>query len=494
MKIITLPNGIWQFDPSFQLGPRGGFGAVFAGFSEKMGEVAIKEIALEAHREIRIADELFNRSYQNVIPIYDAGQDVETGMNYLVMARAEKSLQDEIRVSQRIDEQEAIAILLQIVTGLMEVPRLVHRDLKPGNILFHSGTWKITDFGIAKFVEESTSLQTLKDCLTPSYAAPEQWNLERPTSAVDVYALGCIAFAMLTGSPPFSGSSEDLKDQHLHHQPPIAKIPNPRLQTLIGLMLRKTPETRPTLERIKTLLEQLKNSAGNNPSNGLSALSIAAAKISVESAMKEAQKLSSKSEEDRRFSIAREGQEIMSQIVDTLFQRIQHYAPNAVAHTPSKQLGNYTFYPNRLISLSDAELAFDFTRFSTIPAKAFERSGWDVFTGVTVKVTQKSGKPYIWSANLWFTNLGKGQEYRWWEVAYMAHPFMRSQPKYEPYFVDNLSDADIAASPGMAHIQFGAKPKIVDDENIDEFCNRWADLLAKAAIGQISHPRSLPLD
>jgi serine/threonine-protein kinase len=494
MKTITLPYGVWQFDPTFPLGPRGGFGAVYAGFSEKGDSVAVKEINLEAHREIRIADELLNKNYQHVIPVYDAGQDADTGKNYLVMARAEKSLQDEIRASQQFGEQDAIAILYQIVTGLLEVPHLVHGDLKPGNILFHSGAWKIADFGIAKLVEDSTSLQTLNDCLTPSYAAPEQWNYQRPTNAVDIYALGCIGFALLTGSPPFSGTAEDLKEQHLHQPPPTMKITNLRLQTLIGIMLRKIPETRPSLERVKTNLEQIKRLDGPIPLNGLSALSMAAAKISEKASLEEAQKVSAKNEEERRYSIAQDAQAILSQIIASLFQKIQSHAPNADFYPTPKQLGKYTFFPNRLISLGQAELAFDFTRFSVVPAKAFVRSGWEVFTGAIAKVTQKSVKPYVWGANLWFTNLGKGQEYRWWEVTYMTNPLVNSHPEYEPYAVWEWSYADKAASPGMAQIQFGSKPKLVDYEYVDNFCNRWADLLAKATIGQLSYPRSLPLD
>lgn len=494
MKTITLPHGVWQFDPTLSLGPRGGFGAVFVGYSEKIGDVAVKELELEAHRELRIADELLSGRFHYIIPIYDCGQDTETGKNYLVMARAEKSLQDEIRASQRIGEQEAISILLQIVTGLLEVPHLVHRDLKPGNILFHSGTWKIADFGIAKFVEESTSLQTLKDFLSAPYAAPEQWNYERPTNAVDVYALGCIAFALITGSPPFSGSREDLREQHLHSQPPIAKITNPRLQTLIGMMLRKMPETRPKLERVKTLFEQMKSTEVISSSGALNAIALAAAKISEESGMEEAQQLLARSAQERRENISREARAIMFQIVETLFQRIRNYAPNAIVHESYKKIGKNLILPNPSISLDNAELVFDFTRFSKIPAKAFERSGWDVITGVIARVTQKTGEPYIWSANLWFTNLGKGQEYRWWEVSYMTHPLISSHPQHQPYAVEDLSDADIAASPVLAHIQFGSKPRIVDDEYVDDFCNRWSDLLAKAALGQLSYPRYLSLD
>jgi len=494
MNTIHLPNGIWQYDSTQKLGPRGGFGIVFAGYSEIMGEVAVKEITQEAQREIRIADELLNKKYQYVIPIYDAGQDTESGKNYLVMAKAQKSLQDEIKVKPKFEDHEAVSILLQIVNGLLEVPSLVHRDLKPGNVLFHSGVWKIADFGIAKFIEESTSLQTLRECLTPSYAAPEQWNLEHPTNAVDIYALGCIAFTLLTGTPPFLGTPEELKEQHLHHQPPISKIPNPRLQTLVGMMLRKTPVTRPSQERVKTQLEQLTNSGKNNSSGSLQKLSEAAAKIAEDSIEKEAYELSVKSTNERRRVIAYEAQDILSGIVDMLFQRILVNAPNSIVSTSSKNFGSYAPFPNRSISLGDAELSFNFVKFSSIPADAFKQSGWDVFAGAIVKVTQKAREPYVWSANLWYTNLGKGQEYRWWEVSYMANPLMRSHPKYEPYAEEDISNADLAASPIMAHVQFGSEPKLVDDEFVNSFCDRWIELLAKAVNGQLSSPSRLPID
>jgi hypothetical protein len=72
--------------------------------------------------------------------------------------------------------------------------------------------------------------------------------------------------------------------------------------------------------------------------------------------------------------------------------------------------------------------------------------------------------------------------------------FGSRNPKYEPYAVDELSLADRAASRVMDTIQFGAQPKLVDDEAIEQFCDRWANLLAKAAKGELRHPSRLPLD
>ena len=114
------------------------------------------------------------------------------------------------------DEVEAAVIMSDIARGLREVSDIVHRDLKPANILHHDGRWKIADFGIARLVGAVTSARTLKKALTPEYAAPEQWRGERATPATDVYALGCIGYALLTGSPPFACDTEvELGDQHL---------------------------------------------------------------------------------------------------------------------------------------------------------------------------------------------------------------------------------------------------------------------------------------
>lgn len=268
MQTITLPRGIWVYDPTKPLGTPGGFGAVYAGFSNEHGELAVKRLHISAndaaHREMRIATDLAGRKLANVIPVLDAGEDADSGAYFVVMPKAEKSLQAE--VTGGLQARDAARIMLDIVSGLIEVNDIVHRDLKPANILFHAGRWKVADFGIARFLEESTSLETLKGCLSPPYAAPEQWQFVRATPATDMYALGCIGYALLTGRPPFPGS--DFRDQHLHADP--AALPAgcpPRLQTLLSMMLRKSPSARPGLERVCTLLNEVIQTS-NPPGRG----------------------------------------------------------------------------------------------------------------------------------------------------------------------------------------------------------------------------------
>lgn len=192
MQTIRLERGEWSFDESDLLGPPGGFGEVFRG-TGPAGPVAVKRLKLSAgaasHREMKIGATLADRSLEHVVPIFDFGQDAESDRYFLVMPLCDYSLQDLLRREATLDPASAREAALAILAGLEEASDIVHRDLKPGNILFHDGRWKIADFGIAKFVEDATSLESLRTSLTPSYAAPEQWRGERPASATDIYAL-----------------------------------------------------------------------------------------------------------------------------------------------------------------------------------------------------------------------------------------------------------------------------------------------------------------
>lgn len=122
----------------------------------------------------------------------------------------------------------------------------MHRDLKPSNILLHEDVWKVADFGIAKFVADANSLNTLREYQTPAYAAPEQWRNERPTSATDVYALGCVITSLVTGHPPFGDDGDELRDKHLHAVPDRLERLPARISAFVSHMLRKEPSARPT--------------------------------------------------------------------------------------------------------------------------------------------------------------------------------------------------------------------------------------------------------
>lgn len=494
MIAIKLPHGIYQYDPEKPLGPRGGFGVVYKGFSEKYGDVAVKHIGFQANREITIASELLSGQFKHVIPMYDAGQDAESGNNYVVMAKAEKSLNDELIQKESFSENEVVSILTQIIEGLLEVPLLSHRDLKPGNILFHDNLWKIADFGIAKFIEDTTSIQTVNDCLTPQYAAPEQWEYKHATNALDIYSLGCVCYSLLTGDPPFQGTKEELRHQHLFYEPPRINGIDGRLTTIIYMMLRKSPETRPSATRILSVLNQISQQRQSTPTINLSSLSQAAATVSEQNAKEEAKKLLEQNEKERREKIAIDAMSNLAEIIGILLTTIHDTAPNSNIQPLINRHNNPAFPQGRVISLGSASLSINFNNFFVIDEGRFKYSGWDVITGATIILNQNPPNSYTWGANLWFTNQKKYHEFRWVEVSYMTSPLMRLQANYQPYAVTDIKNADLAASNITAEIQFGSSPKFIDYEFIDNFCARWGDLFAQAALGQLRHPSRLPID
>src|SRR5690349_10436452 len=101
------------------------------------------------------------------------------------MPRADRSLAEELTKRGLLTPVEATDVRRQIAEGLRELQNLVHRDLKPANILLHNGKWKIADLGIARFVKDATSTNTVRDFLSAPYEAPEQWLGEHATHATD---------------------------------------------------------------------------------------------------------------------------------------------------------------------------------------------------------------------------------------------------------------------------------------------------------------------
>lgn len=110
-----------------------------------------------AHRELEIGKSLSERQLNNIVPILDCGQDAASDRYFLVMPICDRSLQDEINNKGTFFAGEFIERLLAILSGLSEAQDITYRDLKPFNVLMHESVWKIADFGIAKFVEDSTS-------------------------------------------------------------------------------------------------------------------------------------------------------------------------------------------------------------------------------------------------------------------------------------------------------------------------------------------------
>ena len=482
MKKVKLPGGTYVYDPNKPLGKRGGFGQVFAGKSLDGGDIAVKKLHLDAadaaHRELRIGDELRGRSFAHVVPFIDAGADAETGVYFVVMPKAEGSLQNSVEKSGSLSSAQTAEILLQIVNGLIEVGELVHRDLKPDNILFHDGKWKVADFGIARFVEEATSTNTLKDCLSPLYAAPEQWRFERATHATDVYALGCIAFCLLTGKPPFM---QDPSAQHQSAPAPDFVCAEPRLKTLVNMCLRKVDATRPSLIRMRDGLAEIVKSPQPTTGDGaLGALASVAAGISKKEQESQALRESEAAKRRARTVLAHGAFEILDGNIERLWGKIHFKAPNAVRVARGRMGGLQC-------KLGDGQLVVDLQRSAVVEPDSFPNSGWDVVAYSKIEVFQ-SQPGYRWSASLWYVKPKGKDDYRWYEAAYWSYP----GSEFEPYAEGPGRDADLAASHIMHSVRFAYSPIVVDDEEESNFHERWIILLAKAVDGKLRRPQQFP--
>lgn len=488
MKKIVLPRGEWLYDPSIPLGSPGGFGAVFEGTSTSYGQLAVKRLHITssdaAHREMRMATDLASRTLTHVIPVLDAGEDADTGQYFVVMPRAERSLQSEIHPGG-FSDVGAARVMLNIVDGLLEVNDIVHRDLKPPNILLHEGVWKVADFGIARFVEDATSLRTLKDCLSPPYAAPEQFQFMHATAATDVYALGCIGYALLTGRPPFAGPTDpDYFDQHLHAAPPaLPHAVAPRLQTLLSMMLRKPASSRPSLSRVRAILSALVQSASEAESNALGILAQIGSDIARQQARIGQEQQQAQSQEAMRDELADTGRKILRDILERLFNRVLIEAPNAERDRLAVTLGQ-----GRL----EASLAGvgGHRQQSASPAGLFCESKWDVLAAEEIIVHQQQPR-YAWSSSLWYCRMPNTAEYRWYEASYWS---LGRKTTLAPFSLSRSpEDADLAAAPIMHLYQFAFGPIAIDDEDEGDFIERWATVLAVAAHGKLGYPRNLPL-
>lgn len=153
-------------------------------------------------REARMAAAL---QHPNVVTVFDTGE--HEGRPFIVMEFVEGvTLADRLRTERRLPPAEVVALALQVCAGLehAHAAGLVHRDVKPGNLLLREdGTAKVADFGIASAAAMTRLTDAGTILGTAAYLAPEQAAGEPVTPAADVYSLGAVLYEALTGEPPF---------------------------------------------------------------------------------------------------------------------------------------------------------------------------------------------------------------------------------------------------------------------------------------------------
>src|ERR687896_543432 len=197
----------------------GGMATIWRAVDEQLDrEVAVKLLrpqfsadpgfAARFKQEARAAGGL---SHPNIVGVYDYGTDGPDGEQYIVMELVDGSdLSAILRDRGSLATMDAVRVAIGVASALEVAHRkgIVHRDVKPGNILItDGGDVKVTDFGIARAVSEASMTVTGTTLGSVHYFSPEQARGDEVTGASDVYALGIVLFEMLTGRRPFEGDS-----------------------------------------------------------------------------------------------------------------------------------------------------------------------------------------------------------------------------------------------------------------------------------------------
>ncbi|WP_078550636.1 Stk1 family PASTA domain-containing Ser/Thr kinase [Litchfieldia alkalitelluris] len=200
-------------------------------------EELIKRFRREAHSATSLA-------HPNIVSIYDVGE--EDDIYYIVMEYVPgKTLKQYIQKNAPLDSKEALDIIEQLTSAISHAHHnhIVHRDIKPQNILVDSdGTVKVTDFGIAVVLSSTTITQTNSVLGSVHYLSPEQARGGMATNKSDIYSLGIVLFELLTGRVPFEGESAvSIALKHLQTETPSPKRWNPAIpQSVENIILKST--------------------------------------------------------------------------------------------------------------------------------------------------------------------------------------------------------------------------------------------------------------
>ena len=245
---------------------RGGPAEVWKATDTSLDRVVALKLVTVAHDEsaARAADEartLARLSHPSLVQVYDAGTDA-SGRPWVVMEFVDgETLADAIRRGpQPVSRITDIGIAVAEALDHVHAQGLVHRDVKPANVLMgRGGRCKLTDFGIARLVDAAKVTSTGLMVGTASYLAPEQVAGEPVGPAADVYALGLVLLEALTGSREYDGPAVEAAMARLHRQPSVpASVPAGWAPLLTAMTARQAVD-RPSAAQVASALRALRS-------------------------------------------------------------------------------------------------------------------------------------------------------------------------------------------------------------------------------------------
>ena len=188
-------------------------------------------------------------SHPGIAQVYDYGEDGAAASPYLVMELVDGPSLARVLAAGPLTPAHAMDVLAQAAAGLQaaHAAGLVHRDIKPGNLLVGpSGQVKVTDFGIAHAAWSAPITQTGALVGTPAYLAPERVTGGPATPASDLYSLGLVGYQCLTGAVPFEGIAHEVTAAHQHRTlPPLPPAVPAGVAELVNDLAARDPAARP---------------------------------------------------------------------------------------------------------------------------------------------------------------------------------------------------------------------------------------------------------
>ena len=475
--VLELEKCTWEIRGPLAGADPAGFGQMLE-VSDGSARQAVAKLVKKqpgADRELLFGD--LPPSAQNVVPILDQGEHEDYLV--LVMPRAQMSLQQRLE-SAAPDIAEVVTILKDITVALDSLDgAIVHRDLKPANVLLLDGRWCLADFGIARYTDASTAPDTRKFVWTPPYAAPEQWTHETATSSTDMYAFGVVAYQLISGELPFTGSVEDLRKAHVSEVPKT--VGPPRLRSIVEECLYKAPEARPSAANVLARLAQV---AVEPTLPGASALARVSETVRAERASSFAQQRASDDEAGRRGRLLEAAVQSYGSLLDPLLAAVLDGVGTA---------GEVQQQPR-------AEVRFEATitgaRLGAMaPLEAMKWSGpFDVIATAALTVHRPEPTRGGWlgrSHSLWYCDAHTAGKFSWYELAFMASAVTARQPSVVPYPL-TPEGAGIAFSNVIGTEQLAWPVSIIDRDDPGEFVDRWVGWFAAAAEGTLEMPSTMP--
>lgn len=241
---------------------RGGMAEVHLAYDTRLSRVvAIKMLRLDLARDTlfqkrfrREAQSAASLNHPAIVAVYDTGEEVmlapdgqEVSVPYIVMEYVEgHTVRELLSDGSPVPIDEAVDIVAGVLAALEYSHHrgLVHRDIKPGNVMLtNTGEVKVMDFGIARAMEDSQATMTQTDAVvgTAQYLSPEQARGETVDARSDLYSTGCLLFELLTGRPPFKGDSAvAVAYQHVSEVPPTPSSITPDIPEAIDRVVMKS--------------------------------------------------------------------------------------------------------------------------------------------------------------------------------------------------------------------------------------------------------------